>query len=112
VKRDTQTAALYRAIDRGMEHVVARAVLLAAAAAGHATVRRRARIRGERQFVRDRCALPGLWMAAIARFQWNRPLASILVALAAITWTVPQALLLTPILAVWVWLYRRRDAAA
>lgn len=53
-----------------------------------------------------------LWMAAIALFQWNRPLASILIALAAITGTVPQALLLTPILAVWVWLYRRRDAAA
>jgi hypothetical protein len=49
-----------------------------------------------------------LWMAAIALFQWDRPLASILIALAAITGTVPQALLLTPIL----WLYRRRDAAA
>jgi hypothetical protein len=53
-----------------------------------------------------------LWMAAIALLQWNRPLASILLALAAMTCTVPQALLLTPILAVWVWLYRRRDPAA
>ena len=53
-----------------------------------------------------------LWMAAIALFQWNRPLASILLALAAMTCTVPQALLLTPILGVWVWLYRRRDPMA
>jgi hypothetical protein len=53
-----------------------------------------------------------LWMAAIALLQWNRPLASILVALAAMMCTVPQAMLLTPILAVWVWLYRRRDPAA
>jgi len=53
-----------------------------------------------------------LWMASIALFQWNRPLASIPLALAAMTCTVPQAFLLAAILAIWVWLHRRRDLIA
>ncbi len=52
------------------------------------------------------------WMAAVALFQWHRPLACIFLALAAMTASVPQAFLLTPILGVWVWLYRRHDRAA
>jgi hypothetical protein len=51
------------------------------------------------------------WMAAIALFVWPRPvgrvLSAISMALAALT--AYQAVLLTPILAVYVWLFHRRD---
>jgi len=52
------------------------------------------------------------WMAAVALFQWHRPLACVFLALAAMTASIPQAFLLTPILGVWVWLYRRHDRVA
>jgi hypothetical protein len=52
------------------------------------------------------------WMASVALFVHHRVLACIFLALAAMTGTVPQAFLLTPILGVWVWLYRRHDRAA
>jgi hypothetical protein len=52
-----------------------------------------------------------LWMAAIALFVWRRPLAlafsAVCMALAALT--AYQAVLLTPILAVYVWLFHRRS---
>jgi len=54
-----------------------------------------------------------LWMAAIALFAGRRPLAlalsAICMALAALT--AYQAVLLTPILAVYVWLFHRRSLA-
>jgi hypothetical protein len=52
------------------------------------------------------------WMAAMALFHQHRPLACIFLALAAMTASIPQAFLLTPILGVWVWLYRRHDRTA
>src|SRR5579871_12925 len=52
------------------------------------------------------------WMAAMAIFQWHWPLASVFLVLAAMTGTLPQALLISPILAAWVWLYRRHDRVA
>ena len=52
------------------------------------------------------------WMAAVALFERHRPLACIFLALAAMTASIPQAFLLTPILGVWVWLYRRQDRGA
>jgi hypothetical protein len=50
------------------------------------------------------------WMASIALFMRRRPLACVAMALAALT--AYQAVLLTPILAVYVWLFHRRSAAA
>jgi hypothetical protein len=54
-----------------------------------------------------------LWMAAIALFVWRRSLAlafsAVCMALAALT--AYQAVLLTPILAVYVWLFHRRSLA-
>ena len=47
------------------------------------------------------------WMAAMALFEWHLPWASVAMALAAMT--SYQAVFLTPILAVYVWLYHRRD---
>ena len=49
------------------------------------------------------------WMAAIALFEGTPLLSSICVALAALT--AYQAVLLTPILAVYVWLFHRRNRA-
>jgi hypothetical protein len=52
------------------------------------------------------------WTAAVALFERHRSLACVFLALAAMTASIPQAFLLTPILGVWVWLYRRHDRAA
>ncbi len=51
-----------------------------------------------------------LWMASVALFERHRLLACVPMALAAMT--AYQAVFLTPILGVYVWLYRRRDRAA
>ncbi|HYW41388.1 MAG TPA: hypothetical protein VE959_00945 [Bryobacteraceae bacterium] len=50
------------------------------------------------------------WMAATALFERHRPLACAAMALAEMT--AYQAVFLTPILAVYVWLYHRRDLTA
>jgi hypothetical protein len=50
------------------------------------------------------------WTASIALFVWRKPLAYLCMALAALT--AYQAVLLTPILAVYVWIYHRRSIAA
>ncbi|MBZ5625520.1 MAG: hypothetical protein LAQ69_43515 [Acidobacteriia bacterium] len=50
------------------------------------------------------------WMAAVALFQRHTPVACVFLALAAMT--SPQAIALTPILGVYVWLYRRHDRGA
>jgi hypothetical protein len=48
-----------------------------------------------------------LWLASVALFERHRLLACVCMALAALT--SPQATFLTPILLVYVWLYRRRE---
>jgi hypothetical protein len=52
-----------------------------------------------------------MWMAAVALFCADR-LAGAAVAMALAALAAYQAVFLTPILAVWLWLHRRRDSAA
>jgi len=52
------------------------------------------------------------WMAAVALFPSHRLPACLFLVLAAMTASLPQAFLLTPILGAWVWLFRRQDRSA
>jgi len=49
------------------------------------------------------------WLAGVALFESYWPLSCLFLAAAAMTASLPSALLLTPVLAVWVWLFRRHD---
>jgi len=49
------------------------------------------------------------WLAGVALFESYWPLSCLFLAAAAMTASLPSALLLTPVLGVWVWLFRRHD---
>jgi hypothetical protein len=49
------------------------------------------------------------WLAGVALFESYWPVSCVFLAMAAMTASLPSALLLTPVLGVWVWLFRRHD---